>query len=119
MDMREGKMISDESGLDQLFGRYRQSCPDVEPSANFMPALWAKIEARRSFPFTFRKLGRSLMTASAALCFLLLLLNLAVTPQMSTSYTDALLAESSAEQTYYTEAMASAPSVDVPPSPQR
>lgn len=119
MDMRKGETMSDESGLDELFGRYRQSCPDVEPSANFMPTLWAKIEARRSFPFTFRKLGRSLMTASAALCFLLLLLNLAVTPPMSTSYTDVLIAEGSAEQTYYTEAMASAPSTDVPPSPQR
>ena len=74
MDRKEGEMMSDESGLDQFFQRYRQSCPDVEPSVNFMPTLWEKIEARRSFPFTFRKLGRSLMTASAALCFLLLLL---------------------------------------------
>jgi hypothetical protein len=119
MDRREGEMMIDESGLDQLFRRYRQSCPDVEPSVNFMPTLWEKIEAHRSFPFAFRKLGRSLMTASAALCLLLLLLNLAVTPQMSTSYTDALLAESSAEQTYYTEAIASAPSVEVPSSPHR
>jgi len=119
MDRKEGEMMSDESGLDQLFQRYRQSCPDVEPSVNFMPTLWEKIEARHSFPFTFRKLGRSLMTASAALCFLLLLLNLAVTPQMSTGYTDALIAEGSAEQTYYTEAIVNVPSVDASPSPHR
>ncbi len=101
-------MMSDDSGLDQFFQRYRQSCPEVEPSVNFMPALWQKIEARHSFPFIFRKWGRSVATASAVLCLLLLALNLAA-PQMTVSYTDALLAEGSAEQTDYTEALVSTP----------
>jgi hypothetical protein len=119
MEMRKQEM-SDDSGLDQFFQRYRQSCPDVEPSANFMPMIWQKIEARHSFPFLFRKLGRSMVTASAALCLLLLALNLAATPPTTVSYTDALLAEGSAEQTYYTEAMASAPPAEsVPPAPLR
>ena len=121
MEIRKKEMMSDESGLDELFGRYRQSCPDVEPSVNFMPALWQRVEARHSFPFLFRKLGRSVVTASAALCLLLLLLNLAVTPQIGVSYADALMAEGSAEQTYYTEAMGSAPSSpeSIPASPLR
>jgi hypothetical protein len=119
MEIRKREMLNDESGLDRLFGRYRQSCPDVEPSPNFMPVLWQKIEARHSFPFFFRKLGRSFVTASAALCLLLLVLNLAVTPQNSVSYTDALMAESSAEQTYYTEAIRSAPVPDISPAPLR
>ena len=103
--------MNDDSGLDQFFQRYRQSCPEVEPSVNFMPTLWQKIEARHSFPFIFRKWGRSLATVSAVLCLLLLALNLvAPHPQMAVSYPDALLAEGSAEQTYYTEALVSTPS---------
>jgi hypothetical protein len=119
--MRKQEMMSDdESGLDQFFQHYRQSFPDMEPSVNFMPMLWQKIEARHSFPFIFRRLGRSVMTASAALCLLLLALNLATTPQMSASYADALIAEGSAEQTYYTEAIVSTSSPEgVPSSPRR
>ena len=119
MEIRNKEMPNDESGLDGLFRRYRQSCPDVEPSPNFMPALWQKIEARHSFSFLFRTLGRSFVTVSAALCLLLLVLNLVVTPQMGIGYTDALMAESSAEQTYYTEAIRSAPSSDLSPVPLR
>jgi hypothetical protein len=121
MEIRRKKeeMMSDESGLDRFFQRYRQSCPDVEPSVNFMPALWQRIETRHSFPFLFRKLGRSFVTASAALCLLLLALNLAVTPQTGISYADALMAEGSAEQTYYTEAIRSAPSPESVSSPLR
>ncbi len=112
--------MDEESGLEQFFQRYRQACPDVEPSVNFMPILWQKIEARPSFPFMFRKLGRSVVTASAALCLLLLALNLAVTPQIGVSYADALLMEGSAEQTYYTEALTSTPPPEsVPSAPLR
>jgi len=96
---------SDERGLDELFDRYRLACPDVEAGPNFMPTLWQKIEARHSFWFTFVRFGRGALTASAALCLLLLVLNLSTTPQVMASYTDAILAESSAEQTYYTEAI--------------
>jgi hypothetical protein len=120
MEIRKREMLNDESGLDGLFGRYRQSCPDVEPSPSFMPVLWQKIEARHSFPFFFRKLSRGFVTVSAALCLLLLLLNLSVTPpQTNVGYTDALIAEGSAEQTYYTEAIRSAPAPDVSPAPLR
>lgn len=96
---------SDERSLDELFQRYRSACPDVDPGANFMPVLWQKIEARHSFWFTFVRFGRGALTASAALCLLLLVLNLSSSPQVMASYTDAILAESSAEQTYYTEAI--------------
>ena len=33
--------------LDALFAQYGEACPDREASANFMPGLWGKIEARR------------------------------------------------------------------------
>jgi len=111
----------DERSLDELFARYRMACPDVEPGQNFMPLLWQKIEARHGFWFTFVRLGRGALTASAALCLLLLVLNLSSTPQAMASYTDAILAETSAEQTYYTEAIHTNPVPDsmAVPSPQR
>ena len=34
--------------LDALFTEYRAACPDPEPGADFMPALWRRIEARRT-----------------------------------------------------------------------
>lgn len=112
MNSDEGLEASGERSLDELFGRYRLACPDVEAGPNFMPILWQKIEARHSFWFTFVRFGRGALTASAALCLLLLVLNLSSTPQVMASYTDAILAETSADQTYYTEAIHTTPVPD-------
>jgi len=103
---------SDERSLNELFHRYRLACPDVEAGPNFMPVLWQKIEARNNFWFTFVRFGRGALTASAALCLVLLVLNLASTPQVMASYTDAILAETSADQTDYTEAIHTNPVPD-------
>lgn len=104
-------MNSEDSRLDELFQTYRDSCPDVEPGANFMPVLWQKIEARRGFWFAFERLARTGMAAAAVLCLLLLALNFVTANQSAAfqSYTDALMADHSAEQTYYAEAIRSAP----------
>ena len=99
--------MDDESQLTSLFVRYRAACPDMEPSVNFMPGLWAKIDAGHSFWSVFRQLA-----TSGALCLLLLLLNLVSLPQshlVDPSYTDALMADHTAEKTDYTEAIRSTP----------
>jgi hypothetical protein len=57
---------SDEERLDALFRAYRD-CPTPEPSANFMPALWARIESRQRFAFSFRRLAGAFVTAALAL----------------------------------------------------
>src|SRR3954470_9184175 len=121
MNPDDGVQASDERSLDELFANYRMACPDVDPGPNFMSVLWQKIEARHSFWFTFVRFGRGALTASAALCLLLLVLNLSSTPQVMASYTDAILAETSAEQTYYTEAIHANPAPDgmALPSPQK
>jgi hypothetical protein len=104
-------MSGEDARLDELFQSYRASCPDIEPSANFMPNLWQKIDTRRGFWSVFERWARTGMAAAALLCLLLLALNFvsaghrAIMP----SYTDALMAEHSAEQTYYTEAILSTP----------
>lgn len=99
-------MMNDDSGLNDLFERYRSACPEVEPSAHFMPNIWRRIESRHSFRSVFQQLARPLMAGSAALLLLLLILSLVVNQQTrltAPSYVDALLADHSAEKTYYTE----------------
>jgi hypothetical protein len=103
--------MNDDSRLDNLFQTYRASCPEVEASANFMPNLWQKIEARYNFWFIFQRFARPAMTGCAALCLLLLALNLFSVPQhlLAPSYADALMADHTAEKTYYTEALRNSP----------
>lgn len=108
-------MRNDESGLDRLLENYRAACPEIEPSANFMPEVWKRIEARRSFWYIFRHEARTVMTACAALCLLLLILNFVSGSQphlTAPTYADALMAEHTAEQTYYTEGIRGAPGTE-------
>jgi hypothetical protein len=101
--------MSDNSELDQLFQSYRAACPEVEPSTNFMPNLWQRIESRHSFGFVFRNVARATMTACAALCLLLVFLNFAspFRDRMAQvpNYADVLMAEHTAENTDFTEAL--------------
>lgn len=94
--------------LDPLFAAYREACPEVEPHANFMPELWQRIDARRSFWSLFTRDARTFITASAAVCLLLLVLNLVGVSNAhlsASSYAEALMADHTAEKTYYTEAI--------------
>lgn len=38
---------NNDSKLDALFAEYRKAVPEQDASANFMPGLWQKIDARR------------------------------------------------------------------------
>ncbi len=100
---------NDEKELDDLFRSYREACPDIDASPNFVPDVWNKIESRQSFWFVFQRFaGAATTAASAALCVLLLLLNLIYSSQarpVALTYTDALMADQTAEKTYYAEAI--------------
>jgi hypothetical protein len=103
----------DDARLDELLRSYRAACPDVEASSNFMPGVWQKIESRHSFWFVFQRFARTATTGCAAICLLLVVLNFASAPHNSratATYTDALLADHSAEKTYFTEAIPATPS---------
>ncbi len=106
-------MKNDEAGLDALFQNYRNACPDVEAGPLFMPTLWQKIEARHSFWSVFQGFARTAMAGCAALALLLLALNLVGTPQVLPSYTDALVADHSAERTYYAESVTSSQTISL------
>lgn len=54
--------------LEQLFSRYRMFVPDPEPSVNFMPALWEKIDSRQSLILRIRRLTQVFVAAAAAIC---------------------------------------------------
>jgi hypothetical protein len=57
--------VNHEQKLDEIFDEYRQACPDFDPSRNFMPDLWRKIEARRkSDLWVWRWLNAAAATAA-------------------------------------------------------
>jgi len=64
MDRMRG---SDDARLDEMFRAFAEACPDREPSANFMPELWQRIEARRTYSFSFGRMANALVTAAVAL----------------------------------------------------
>jgi len=79
--------------LDRLFAKYKDAVPDPDPSANFMPGLWRKIETRQSFTTRIKKLTQVFVVATAAVC---LMLGMAVVvpgtlhPELRGTYVDVL-----------------------------
>jgi anti-sigma-K factor RskA len=55
-----------DTQLDELFLAYREACPDPEPSVNFTPELWARIEAREVSTNLFGRMAKALVTAALA-----------------------------------------------------
>ena len=55
-----------EEKLDALFRAFA-ACPTPEPSTNFMPTLWQKIEARQTFTFSFRRMANAFVATAVAL----------------------------------------------------
>jgi len=62
---------NDDQQLDALFQAYRGACADPDPSPNFMPELWARIESRQSFTSVFQRMANALATAAVALSLVL------------------------------------------------
>ena len=57
---------SDDQELDALFRAYHDACVAPDASANFMPNLWARIESRQRYTFSFRRMANALTTAAVA-----------------------------------------------------
>jgi anti-sigma-K factor RskA len=83
--------------LDALWAEYREACPDPEPSAQFMPNLWQRIEARRAATTSvFRRLAQVCVAATAALTIIMgvvLIPHLQKAPVYTSNYVDVLAAE--------------------------
>jgi hypothetical protein len=57
--------------LDELFRAYRDACPAPEPSPDFMPAMWARIEARETSANWLGRFAKGLVTAALATSLIL------------------------------------------------
>jgi hypothetical protein len=74
-----------ETRLDELFQAYRDACPVPEAGANFMPALWARIEAREVSTNWFGRFAKGLVTAALAASVILGLMVSSKTPSRNPS----------------------------------
>ena len=95
-----------ENRLDRLFAEYRSQCPDPEPGANFMPALWSRIENSRSFTVNLRRWAQAFATAAAAISLLMalyLVIPQGSSPVYSVTYLDVLSGEHSPDALAYDE----------------
>lgn len=83
---------SREERWDRLVAEYRDACPEIEGSANFMPGVWQRIEARRRGVFAWGKMSRRVLAAAAAICFLFgVVLNTAIQSALpASSYVEVL-----------------------------
>jgi hypothetical protein len=57
---------SEDARLNEMFRAYRAACPDPDASPNFMPAMWARIEARENSTTWFGSVAKALVTAALA-----------------------------------------------------
>jgi len=62
---------SNEHKLDELFMAYRESLPDREPTVNFTPELWRRIDQGRKATFSLTRFARGIVTGALALCFMM------------------------------------------------
>ena len=69
MDQRDARIS--EVRLDDLFRTYRAVCPDLEVSANFVPNMWARIEAHEISVNWFGRAAKVLVTSALALSAIL------------------------------------------------
>jgi hypothetical protein len=99
----ERMQTEDDSKLDGLLAAYRDACPDPQSSPEFMPNLWAKIEARRvDTTSIFKRLAHVCMAATVALLILTTVLMPSVQDDevlYSSTYAD-ILAEDHADEAY-------------------
>ena len=87
--------------LNSLFEAYREAISGPEASPDFMPSLWSKIEAKRSFVFRLKRMSQLAVAAALAACLLSGILIGPFThhePQLSGTYVD-MLADAHADDT--------------------
>jgi len=65
--MDSNRQDGENAALDALFRAYREACPAPDASANFMPAIWQRIEERQRSQFFLGRWARALVTAAAVL----------------------------------------------------
>ncbi|MDP9052929.1 MAG: hypothetical protein M3N93_01290 [Acidobacteriota bacterium] len=62
----EPKDSIEEARLNEMFRAYRAACPDLDAGPNFMPNIWARIEARENSTTWFGSVAKALVTGALA-----------------------------------------------------
>jgi hypothetical protein len=91
-----GQPTESELRLDRLFRAYRNACPDLESGVNFMPEMWARIEARQDSTNLFGRMAKALVTVALAATVVLGILVSSANQSSSSyngTYLDALTAD--------------------------
>lgn len=81
--------------VEPLFAQYRESLPDPEPSANFMPNLWRAIDAKRAFALRIKRVTQLILSGAAFACLAMMAyvtVPTASTHESHATYTDVLAA---------------------------
>ncbi len=102
-------MTPSDQDLNRLWARYAQATPELEPGANFMPAVWQRIEARRGVSYKLAVYARVLAMGAASLCLAagLLELSSARPDSLSSSrYVDVLDDDDAAETLAFADVVA-------------
>ena len=103
-------MSEPRDALDELFGRYRAAIPDPDAGADFMPGLWRRIDARRSFAWKLRHYARGVVTVAAAACLAVGIFGLTSgsgpNPVYTQTYVEALDAADTVETLAYADVVA-------------
>jgi hypothetical protein len=90
MDEQRDIELTDPT-LKQWFCAYREACPQPEGSVNFMPELWAKIEARQASTSWFGRAAKALVTAAIAATIVLgMMSRINRQPEFNGTYLEAL-----------------------------
>lgn len=87
--------------LNSIFAEYHKAIPAPEASPDFMPRLWGKIEAKRSFVYRLKRMSQLAVATALAVC---VLSGIFISPlthrdaQLAGTYVD-MLAEAHADDT--------------------
>jgi hypothetical protein len=103
-DGRKENKMNSSNELDRLLSAYRAACPDPEPSADFMPGLWRRIESRNHFAFRLRRWSQGVLAAAAVACTLMLGVAITQGSFGPESYVEALADERDPENVVVSEA---------------
>ena len=63
---KEMHSAAQEKRLSELFVAYREACVVPEGSSDFMPGLWARVEARERSGNIFSRMAKGVVTAALA-----------------------------------------------------
>jgi hypothetical protein len=64
--MEQGNAGGREALLDAMFSAYRAACPNPDAGANFMPEMWARIEARENSVKWVGRIAKALIATAVA-----------------------------------------------------